>query len=139
MRKKVLIVDDEPHVGRVFGIKLRLSGYDVITTTSGTDCIEIVRQQRPDIVLLDVLMPGISGFEVLEKVRSFSSVPVLMFTALPGVEEQASRLGANDLLTKPLDPARLVERVRSLLGEIGGPVSGCGIMINTTDPPNTAS
>jgi len=138
MKKKVLIVDDEPHIGRVFGIKLRLSGFDVITTTSGTDGIDIIQKQGPDIVLLDVLMPGISGFEVLQKVRSFSSVPVLMFTALPGVEEQAARLGANDLITKPLDPARLVEKVRSLLGDKDKGMPGYG-MLNTPAPPHTAS
>ncbi len=80
-KKRVLVVDDEPGIGKVLSIKLRLDGYDVITTTSGAEAIEFIRTQKPDIVLLDILMPDVTGMEVLERVRTFSQVPIVVFTA----------------------------------------------------------
>lgn len=115
-RTKVLLVDDEPHIGKVFGLKLRLTGYDVLITTSGAEAIELVRAEKPDIMLLDILMPGVTGFEVLEKVRAFSSVPVVVFTARPEYSKKAMTMGANDTIDKPFDPERLIEKIKKVLG-----------------------
>jgi len=116
-KKHVLVVDDEPGVGNVLRIKLRIAGFDVTTTTSGAKAIELVRTQEPDVVLLDILMPDVSGFEVLEKVRTFSSVPIIVFTARREVVEEAMQNGANDSITKPFDPDQLIEKIESVLSK----------------------
>ena len=116
-KKRILIVDDEPQIGKIFGLKLKLAGFDVLTTTNGADGIEIIRNDKPDIVLLDILMPGITGFEVLERVRKFSGVPIVVFTARPEITRMAIQLGANDSITKPIDPDRLVEKLSQLIDE----------------------
>jgi len=114
-RKHVLVVDDEPGIGKVLRIKLGLSGYDVIAATSGTKAIELVRTQEPDIMLPDVLMPDINGTAVLESVRSFSEVPVIVFTGRPDIAQIALKIGANDYIAKPFNPDVLVEKIRAIL------------------------
>ncbi len=115
--KRVLIVDDEPHIGKVFGMKLQLAGYDVLFTTSGAEAIQMVRSEKPDVVLLDIVMPDVSGFDVLDQVRTFSQVPIIVFTARPEIIRQAIRFGANDAIGKPLDPEKLVEKIKALVGD----------------------
>jgi DNA-binding response OmpR family regulator len=116
-KKRVLIVDDEPQIGKIFGIKLTLSGYDVLSTTSGAEAIELVRTQKFDVMLLDILMPEVTGLDVLDEVRTFSQIPIVVFTARPDIAEVAKRFGANDFVAKPLLPEQLVEKIRNVLGE----------------------
>jgi CheY-like chemotaxis protein len=118
--RRILIVDDEQGIISVLRIKLGHSGYEVLTTTDGAEAIEICREQEPDIMLLDFLMPGMTGFEVLEKVRSFSSVPVIAFTARQDIAESAMEKGANDSIAKPFDPDKLVEKIGSVLDGLVG-------------------
>lgn len=117
VNKRVLIVDDEPHIGKIFGMKLKLAGYDVISTTSGKEGIELVQAQKPDIVLLDIVMPDLTGFDVLTKVRVFSQVPIIVFTARPDIAEVAIQHGADDYIAKPLDPVKLLEKIVQVLGK----------------------
>jgi DNA-binding response OmpR family regulator len=119
-KKCVLVVDDEPGIGNILRIKLRLHGYDVLTTTSGADAIEIIRTGRPDIVLLDILMPNVSGIEVLEQVRTFSSVPIIIFTARREIVESAMLCGANDSISKPFDPDQVVSKIGAVLDATSG-------------------
>ncbi len=119
-RKRVLIVDDEPQIGKIFGIKLTLSGYDVLSTTSGAEAIELVRTQKFDVMLLDILMPDVTGLDVLDEVRTFSQIPIVVFTARPDIAEVAKRFGANDFIAKPLLPEALVEKIRIVLGDTNG-------------------
>jgi two-component system response regulator MtrA len=114
-KKRVLVVDDEPGIGKVLSIRLGLSGYDVITTTSGAEAVDVVRTEEPDIVLLDVLMPGVTGLDALERVRAFSQVPVIMFTGRPDIAQFALNLGANDWIGKPFNPDLLEEKIRLVL------------------------
>jgi DNA-binding response OmpR family regulator len=114
-RKRVLIVDDEPRISKMLRVKLNLSGYDVITTTSGAEAIELVRTHEPDIMLLDLLMPDVTGMDVLDKVRSFSQVPVIVFTGRPEIARFAKRFGANDCIAKPFDPDVLVKKIGLVL------------------------
>ena len=114
-KKRVLVVDDEPGIGNVLRIKLRLAGYEVTTTTSGAEAINIIRTQKPDVVLLDILMPDVSGFDVLEKVRPFSSVPIIAFTARREIADIAVKNGANDFIAKPFDPDQMVQKICSVL------------------------
>ena len=113
----MLIVDDEPQIGKIFGLKLKLSGYDVATTTSGAEAIELVRTQKFDVMLLDVLMPEVTGLDVLDSVRGFSQIPVILFTARPDIFKIAKHIGANDFISKPINPDDLVEKIKTVLGE----------------------
>lgn len=115
-KKRVLIVDDEPKIGRVFGLKLKLAGYDVASTTSGAEAIELVRAQNFDVMLLDILMPDVTGIDVLVRVRTFSQIPIILFTGRADVLEIAKRYGANDYVSKPLNPDHLVEKIKAVLG-----------------------
>jgi len=119
-KQSVLIIDDEPQIGRIFGLKLKLSGFDVNWTTSGADGIELIRSQEPSIVLLDILMPGVTGLDVLESVRKFSNVPILVFTAKPEIVNLAMNMGANGAITKPTDPDRVVEKIKEVLSDCCG-------------------
>lgn len=114
-KKRILIVDDEPGIGNVLRIKFRLCGFDVITTTSGAEAIELVRTHQPDIMLLDILMPDVTGIDVLKSVRAFSQVPIVVFTAKPDIIQFAMELGANDSCTKPFDPGYVVEKIKMVL------------------------
>jgi two-component system KDP operon response regulator KdpE len=112
-KKKVLLVDDERAILRVIGIKLRISGFDVLTASGGQEALDLVKTNSPDIILLDVIMPGIDGFEVLEKLRTFSELPVIVFSARPDNAQKALSLGANDFLAKPFDVDDMVKRIES--------------------------
>jgi len=115
LKKRVLIVDDEPAIGKVLGIALKLAGYEVIQTTSGAEAIELVRMQAPHVILLDVVMPGVTGLEVLDQVRKFSRVPIIIFSGHPEVVRFALKMGADDSIAKPFDPGLLVEKIKVLL------------------------
>ena len=116
-KKKVLLVDDEEKVLKFTELKLKLSGYEVITALNGKDALKLVQSEKPDIMLLDILMPVMDGFEALSKLRAFSDIPVIVLTAKTGVYEQAKQMGANDFLLKPFNPDDLVSKIHDLLNE----------------------
>lgn len=113
--RKILIVDDEPALVKVIGIKLRVSGYEVITALNGHEALSLIRSEKPDIVLLDVIMPGMNGFEVLQKLRVFSKLPVITVSARPEYSRQAINLGANAFVAKPFDIDDLLKKIEQLL------------------------
>lgn len=114
-KKLVLVVDDQPRVLTFIEIDLKLRGFDVITTTSCEYALEMINTKKPDIMLLDMIMPGMDGFELLSKLRSFSELPVIAFSASPGNQDPAINAGANDFIHKPFDPADMVRRITALL------------------------
>lgn len=114
-RQLVLVVDDHPKVLRFIEIDLKLRGFEVVTTTSGEKALELIKSKKPDIMLLDIVMPGLDGFEVLRQLRAFSQLPVIAISASPGSHDGAMRLGANDFMTKPFHPSEMVSRIRALL------------------------
>jgi two-component system response regulator ResD len=116
-KKRVLIVDDQPQIGRVFGLRLKYAGYDVVSTTSGAEAIELIRKQNFDVMLLDVLMPNLTGMDVLVEVRTFSQVPIILFTGRADIFETAKRFGANDYVSKPLNPDYLVAKIEAVLAK----------------------
>jgi len=116
-KKRVLIVDDERSILAVLRIKLKVSGYDILTASNGEEALDLVKSARPDLMLLDVIMPGMDGFEVLEKLRAFSELPVIVISARSENGEKALSLGANDFLAKPLDVDEMVRKIRGLLGQ----------------------
>jgi DNA-binding response OmpR family regulator len=114
-RKCILIVDDEPGIGKVLRINFKLSGYDAISTTSGAEAIELIRTGKLDVVLLDVLMPDVTGLEVLDRVRTFSQVPIIIFTVNPEIAREVLKMGANDYIGKPLNLDLLRDKIRLVL------------------------
>jgi OmpR family response regulator RpaB len=114
-KKRVLVVDDERAILRVLRIRLGISGYDVVSASNGGEALDLIRSTCPDIMLLDVIMPGMDGFQVLEKVRAASKLPVIVFSARPENASKALSLGANDFLAKPLDVDEMVRRIERLL------------------------
>jgi two-component system KDP operon response regulator KdpE len=135
MSEKILVVDDEPRVVRLVSEVLKAMGYQVIAAASGKSAIEMVAMEQPDLVLLDILLPGgPDGYEVCGRIREFSRVPVIMLTARA---QEADMLhgfdvGADDYLTKPFSAKELVARVKVVLRrtcrpeEIGSPTLTCG-------------
>ncbi|HEY79034.1 MAG TPA: response regulator [Dehalococcoidia bacterium] len=115
-KKLVLVVDDNPRVLRFIEIDLKLRRFEVVTTTSGEEALELVKSKKPDIMLLDIIMPGMDGFEVLRQLRAFSQLPVIAFSASHGNHDDALRLGANAFITKPFHPDAMVRRIEALLG-----------------------
>jgi len=120
MSARVLVVDDILPNVKLLEAKLASEYYDVLTATSGAEALEKVRDESPDIVLLDVMMPGMDGFEVCAKIKSdsaYAHIPVVMVTALTDATDRVKGLeaGADDFLSKPLNDTALMARVRSLV------------------------
>jgi two-component system KDP operon response regulator KdpE len=120
----ILVVDDEERMARFIRLNLEHDGFRVVEAYRGMQAIQAIRDSLPDLVILDVMMPDMDGFEVLKLVRETSQVPVIMLTA-KGEEEDRVRgleLGADDYVTKPFSPRELVSRVRAVLrrGESSG-------------------
>ena len=116
-QKLILAVDDEPKMTRFIRMNLELEGYRVSEAVNGMEALDKVREELPDLVLLDVMMPDLDGFETLAFIRQVSSVPVIMLTA-KGEEEDKVRgleLGADDYVTKPFSPRELSSRIKALL------------------------
>ncbi len=114
-KKRVLLVDDEDRIVNFMALKLKVSGYQVVCANDGEKGLELARSTNPDIILLDVIMPGIDGLEVLRRLRKFSDVPVIILSAKERISEEASTLGANSFMSKPFNPDDLISMVRTLL------------------------
>lgn len=115
--KTILVVDDEERMARFVRLNLEHDGFQVVEAYRGMQALQQYRDSLPDLVLLDVMMPDIDGFEVLSMLREISNVPVIMLTA-KGEEDDRVRgleLGADDYVTKPFSPRELVSRVRAVL------------------------
>jgi two-component system KDP operon response regulator KdpE len=129
MRKHlILVVDDEPAIVRLVRTKLQADGYAVITASRGEEALEILEDERPDLIILDLMMPGIDGFETLRRIRTESQVPVIMLTARAGDADRLKGFhsGADDYITKPFNPDELSARVAAVLRRTAGaaPISG---------------
>ena len=115
--KTVLVVDDEPHVVEFIAMNLELEGFRVVRAANGYEALEKAAREMPDLVVLDIMMPDIDGFETLEKLRDISAIPVIFLSA-KGEEVDRIRgldLGADDYITKPFGPRELVSRIRAVL------------------------
>jgi len=116
-RERVLVVDDEPNIRETVAINLRREGLDVVFAGDGEEAVETARELKPDLVVLDIMMPGMDGFEVCRTLREESTVPILLLSARG---EEIDRifgleLGADDFLVKPFAMRELVARVRAML------------------------
>ena len=122
--ERVLVVDDEPDIVALVAYHLVKSGYRVSTASSGTEALEAARRERPALLVLDLMLPGMSGYEVLQQLRAGDAtrdLAVLMLTARREEQDriQGLTLGADDYLTKPFSPQELVLRVGAILRRLG--------------------
>jgi DNA-binding response OmpR family regulator len=120
MSTQILVVDDEPRFIRLVEANLVTEGFEVIKATDGQQAVDAVAKDRPDLVLLDVMMPVLDGFEACERIREFSNVPIIMLTA-KGEEIHRVRglnLGADDYIVKPFSANELLARVRAVLRRV---------------------
>ena len=120
MQKNILIVDDEPHLAFLLAEVLAEAGYDAHTIDNGRDALETVHRDPPDLMLLDVQMPGLDGFEVATRLKAdpaTASIPIIMLSAMAGRGARVIGLesGAEEYLAKPFDRIELLARVRNLL------------------------
>ena len=132
--KKILIADDSPtNLKLISGILM--NRYDTIYAKNGPCCLNSAIDDKPDLILLDVMMPDIDGFEVLQLIRETSSLPVIMLTAKGEEDDRVKglELGADDYVTKPFSPRELVSRVRAVLRRTEAASSGEGGAINVDD------
>ncbi len=113
-RKRILLVDDEERIVNFLALKLKVSGYDVVCAHDGETGLELARSSKPDLMLLDIIMPGIDGIEVLKRLRKFSDMPVLVLSAKERVSDEALALGANGFISKPFNPDDLVARIKNV-------------------------
>lgn len=121
-KHKILVVDDEPHIIRIIKLSLEKAGFQVISANSGEDGIEMVKHDHPDLVILDVMMPAMDGFQVCQHIRKLDEgqkIPILFLTARGQSDdlEYARSIGANDLMTKPFGPRQLIDLVAHHLND----------------------
>jgi DNA-binding response OmpR family regulator len=121
---RILVVDDDPTVRDVMRRYLTRAGYDVTVRADGEAAMAEISARPPDLVVLDLMLPGLSGLEVCQELRTHSSIPVIMLTALGEEEDRVAGLetGADDYVTKPFSPRELVLRVGSVLRRAAGPL-----------------
>ena len=119
-KKRVLVVDDELDMLMVIKLRLEASGYEVVTATDGLEGLNVARKTKPDLIVLDVMLPKMNGYKVsrfLKFDEEYKHIPIVMLTALAGEEDRSTGIetGANAYITKPFETQELVDTVRRFL------------------------
>jgi two-component system alkaline phosphatase synthesis response regulator PhoP len=128
LNRRILVVDDEPFILRSLTFVLRKEGFEVLEAQNGEEALDVIRAERPALVVLDVMMPKKNGYEVLAEVKNddeLKSTHVIMLTAR-GQEADRMKgiaLGVNEYMTKPFSPLKIVERAREVLGQVVQPAT----------------
>ena len=122
MKKKILVVDDEPQIVRLLTLRLKAKNFDVISAYDGYQCVQVAKAELPDLILLDIKMPlggGIKAFEKMKSISSTSNIPVIFITAFPSVEVKklVMEMGAEDFVSKPFNSALLIDKINKVLGK----------------------
>jgi DNA-binding response OmpR family regulator len=130
MSSLILVVDDEPKIVRLARDYLEKNGFRVVTAADGPSALAMARREKPDLIVLDLLLPGMDGREVCRILRAESDVPIIMLTALSEESDQivGLELGADDYIVKPFSPRALVARVRALLRRVQGGVKAPAVI-----------
>ncbi len=120
--KRVLVVDDDVKTVELVKLYLNRDGYRVLTAYNGNDALQLARESQPDLIVLDLMLPGIDGLEICRLLRKESDVPIIMLTALTTDDDRLTGLdlGADDYITKPFSPRELAARVRAVLRRLPG-------------------
>ena len=115
--ERILVIDDDENIVRILTLYLRSKGYDVVSCKSGSRALSVFTDTKPDLVLLDVMLPGMDGREILSKIRKLSRTPVIMLTAKGETDDRIHALdgGADDYIVKPFDSKELFARIRAVL------------------------
>jgi len=134
MTHRILVVDDEPDITGLVAYHLARHGYRVSTATNGSDALKAAREERPDLVVLDLMLPGVSGYEVLQELRKRKETRDVGIILLTARREEVDRikglaLGADDYLTKPFSPQELTLRVAAVLRRLSAPAVASGSVL----------
>ncbi len=126
----VLVADDEPRITKLVSIALTAEGFRVVTANGGEEALAKAEEVRPDLVLLDIVMPGLDGIEVMRRLRERRPVPVILISARASTADKAKGLdlGADDYVAKPFHPDELAARVRAVIRRTSGLTPGAGIV-----------
>ncbi len=136
MEKKILVIDDDPAFAKLVGQTLARKGYEVLSATSGGDGLRLLFDRRPDMVLLDVVMPGMDGWQTCSRIREVSDVPIIMLTGHEKTENDVVRgldYGADDYVIKPVGSNELVARVKAVMRRADSPSSPEGGGVTYSD------
>ena len=130
MSSLILVVDDEPKIVRLARDYLEKNGFRVVTAADGPSALAMARREKPDLIVLDLLLPGMDGREVCRILRNESDVPIIMLTALSDESDQivGLEIGADDYIVKPFSPRALVARVRALLRRMQGDIKAQAVI-----------
>lgn len=117
MSEKILIVDDEPDIREVLRFRLEKAGYEVVTAMDGKDCLKKVEAEKPDLIILDIMMPGMNGFQVCKLLKEKSDIPVIMLTVLAHEKDLSKGLekGASCFISKPFNIVDLLVEIQTIL------------------------
>jgi DNA-binding response OmpR family regulator len=121
-KRKVLVVDDEQDVAKALKIRLKANGYNVVLAFDSVQAFTMANKEKPDLILLDIMIPGGGGFIVAERLKQSTAthhIPIIFITGIPGGEERAYKLGASGYVMKPYHPEKLLETINNAL-EISG-------------------
>jgi len=121
MAQKILVIEDEDGIIHLLNLYLKDAGYTVVVAKDGADGLALHAREHPDLLILDIMLPGLDGFEVCRRIRVWSTTPILILTARSEEEDRINGLemGADDYLVKPFSPRELVSRVRAILRRVG--------------------
>jgi DNA-binding response OmpR family regulator len=125
-KTKVLVVDDEEDFAKALRVRLKANGYDVVLAHDSIQAIMMASQEKPDLIILDIMIPGEDGFIIMERLKQSQAtqyIPVIFLTGIPGGERRAHRLGASGYIMKPYHPERLLNTIHKAL-EIKGAQAG---------------
>jgi two-component system response regulator MtrA len=134
MPTKILVIDDDMAITELMSMLLKTHGFDVITTNSGMEGVKLVREKNPNVVLLDLMMPDMDGWQVSKAIRAFNNVPILILSAINDPSMVASVLdtGADDFLVKPVPSSVLVAHIRKMVRRNTGSLSNLNHNKNDT-------
>ncbi len=121
MSRRIMVVDDDPAIVKIIEHALKKEGLEVIAANSGREALELLSRDRPDLVLLDIMMPGMDGFETFQKLKAVADVPVIMLSARSDELDRVAglRMGVDDYQTKPFSPTEIALRIKAVLRRAG--------------------
>jgi CheY-like chemotaxis protein len=125
--KKVLVVDDEPAIVEILSARLLAAGFEVCSASDGVEALEKVKSEKPNLIIMDVLMPRMTGFEAMKKIRDdreSRGIPALVISARGSMKDYFADVTGVEFIAKPYDPKELVSRIQSLIGDTGTPQDG---------------